>query len=102
MARASMRRLAAAQNVTLPELARFAGLSPFHLCRVFRASVGMTPHAYQTHLRVRRAKSLLRAGLPIALAATETGFYDQAHLTRDFKRIVRVPPGRFSRDAALS
>jgi AraC-like DNA-binding protein len=90
----------AAQNVTLHELARFAGLSPFHLCRVFRESAGMAPHAYQTHLRVRRAKSLLRAGLPIALAAVETGFYDQAHLTRHFTRIVGVPPGRFSRDAA--
>lgn len=85
----------AAQNVTLQELARFAGLSAFHLCRVFRESVGMTPHAYQTHIRVRRAKSLLRTGQPIAFAAMEAGFYDQAHLTRHFKRIVGVPPGRY-------
>lgn len=87
-----------ARNVSLGELAGFAGLSAFHLCRVFRVSVGMTPHAYLTHLRVRRAKSLLRAGLPAAVAAVEVGFYDQAHLTRHFKRIVGVPPGRFSRD----
>lgn len=89
----------AAQNVTLPELARISGLSAFHLCRVFRESAGMAPHAYQTQLRVRHAKSLLLAGHPIALAATETGFYDQAHLTRYFTRIVGVPPGRFIRDA---
>jgi AraC-like DNA-binding protein len=88
----------AVQNVTLHELARAAWLSPFHLCRVFRESAGMTPHAYQTHLRVRYAKSMLRTGLPIALTATETGFYDQAHLTRHFKRIVGVPPGRFIQD----
>ena len=86
----------AAQNVTLQELARAAGLSAFHLCRVFGKSAGMTPHAYQTQLRVRHAKALLRAGHPIASAAAEAGFYDQAHLTRHFTRIVGVPPGRYT------
>ena len=81
--------------MTLPDLARCAGLSAFHLCRVFGATVGMPPHAYQTQVRVRRAKSLLRAGVPIAAAATAAGFYDQAHLTRHFKRIVGLTPGRY-------
>jgi AraC-like DNA-binding protein len=90
----------APENVTLPELARHAGLSAFHLCRVFRESAGMTPHAYQTQVRVRRAKSLLRTGLPITQAAAEAGFYDQAHLTRHFKRIVGLTPGRYVRDDA--
>ena len=85
----------AADSVTLAELARLAVLSAFHLCRVFRQSVGMPPHAYQTQLRVRQAKALLRAGHPIASAAIAAGFYDQAHLTRHFKRIVGVPPGRY-------
>jgi AraC-like DNA-binding protein len=90
----------ATESVTLAALARFAGLSAFHLCRVFGETVGMTPHAYQTQVRVRRAKSLLRAGLPIALVAAEVGFYDQAHLTRHFKRIVGVTPGRYASAAA--
>jgi AraC-like DNA-binding protein len=84
-----------AENVTLDELARHAGLSPYHLCRVFRQAVGMTLHAYQTQSRVRRAKALLRAGVPITRVAAETGFCDQAHLTRHFKRIVGLPPGRY-------
>jgi AraC-like DNA-binding protein len=88
----------AAEKVTLGALARFASLSTFHLCRVFREAVGMTPHAYQTQARVRRAKYLLRSGLPIALVATEAGFYDQAHLTRHFKRIVGLTPGRYAAD----
>jgi len=91
----------AQENVTLQALARSAGLSAFHLCRVFREAVGMTPHAYQTQIRVRRAKSLLRAGQPIILAATEAGFYDQAHLTRHFKRIMGLTPGRYAKDAAI-
>jgi transcriptional regulator GlxA family with amidase domain len=48
---------------------------------------------------VRHAKSLLRAGLPIALVAAEAGFYDQAHLTRHFKRIVGLTPGRYATEA---
>jgi AraC-like DNA-binding protein len=89
----------AAENVTLQALARFAGLSAFHLCRVFRDSVGMPPHSYQTQVRVRRAKPLLRAGLPITQVAAEAGFYDQAHLTRHFKRIVGLTPGGYVKDA---
>jgi AraC-like DNA-binding protein len=89
----------AAENVTLEALAQSAGLSPFHLCRVFRHTVGMTPHAYQTQARVRQAKDLLHAGLPISTVAAQAGFYDQAHLTRHFKRIVGLTPGQYLRDA---
>lgn len=89
----------AAENVTLHALAGFAGLSAFHLCRVFREAVGMTPHAYQTQVRVWRAKSLLRTGLPITQVAAEAGFYDQAHLTRHFKHVVGLTPGRYVKDA---
>ena len=85
----------AADHVTLEALAGLAWFSPYHLSRVFRGAVGMPPHAYQTHFRVRRAKALLRAGRPIAEVATRAGFYDQAHLTRHFKQIVGVPPGRW-------
>jgi AraC-like DNA-binding protein len=81
--------------VTLRDLARQTGLSPSHLCRVFRQGTGMTPHAYQLQIRVRRAKTLLLAGCPIAQAATEAGFWDQAHLTRHFKRTIGVSPGRY-------
>ena len=42
--------------------------------------------------------ALLPAGLPITQAATTTGFYDQAHLTRHFKRIVGLTPGRYIAD----
>jgi len=88
-----------ADQVTLDDIARLARLSPFHLLRVFGATTGMPPHAYQTQLRVRRAKELLRAGLPIAEVAYSVGFADQSHLTRHFKRSVGVPPGQFAATA---
>lgn len=86
-----------AEAVTLDELAAIAGLSPFHLLRTFSAAVGMPPHVYLTQVRVGRAKALLAAGLPIAEVATLTGFVDQSHLTRHFKRTVGVAPGQYVR-----
>ncbi len=86
--------------VTLAELARVAGLSASHLCWAFGAAVGMPPHAYQTQIRVARAKALLVAGrLPLAQVAAEVGFASQSHLTRHFARLVGVTPGRYMRDS---
>lgn len=86
-----------AKAVTLDELATLAGLSPFHLLRTFSAAIGMPPHAYLTQVRVARSKALLAAGLSIAEVAVLTGFVDQSHLTRHFKRIVGVAPGHYVR-----
>ncbi len=82
-------------DVTLRALADTAGLSPFHLLRVFRAHLGLPPHAYLIQARVRRARALLRAGTPIGEAALAAGFVDQSHLTRHFKRLVGVTPGAY-------
>jgi AraC-like DNA-binding protein len=84
------------RSVPLEELARLANLSPFHLARVFRDEVGMPPHAYQTQARLGCARSLLLRGWPPARVAQETGFADQSHLTRRFKRLVGVTPGRYA------
>ncbi len=84
-----------AENVSLAELAHIAGLSPFHLTRIFRQAVGLPPHAYLNQVRIRQARQLLLAGRPIAAVALDTGFADQSHLTRRFKRIVGVTPGQY-------
>jgi len=76
----------------LAELADLTGLSQFALLRAFRGATGLPPHAYLNQLRVRRARLLLDDGLPAAEVAAQTGFADQAHLTRHFKRVVGVPP----------
>ncbi len=88
-----------AESVSLEELARLANLSPFHLARVFRDEVGLPPHAYQTQARLGRARELLLWGYPVARVAQETGFADQSHLTRRFKRLVGVTPGRYAEDS---
>ena len=67
------------------------------IARLFRAQTGMTPGGYLRHLRIEHAKMLLRHGMPISRVAFTTGFYDQSHFTRRFKRDVGLPPGRFAR-----
>ena len=83
------------ENVSLETLAQEAGISPFRVCRVFRRETGLSPHAYQILVRVRLAKALLAKGLPISEVAVDAGFFDQAHLTRHFKRIFGVTPGQY-------
>lgn len=90
------------QGVTLEALAAQVGLSPYHLLRVFRRELGLSPHAYQIQLRVTRAKLLLARGEAVAEVAVRVGFCDQSHLGFHFKRLVGVTPGQFSRSARSS
>jgi AraC-like DNA-binding protein len=83
------------ENVSLSRLASIADLSPFHLVRVFNDQIGVPPHEYQTQLRITNAQRLMRAGYSISEAAIETGFFDQSHFTRNFKRITGLTPGTY-------
>jgi AraC-like DNA-binding protein len=91
-----MQRLA--DPPSLAELAVMTGLSQFALLRAFRSETGLPPHAYLNQQRVRQARLLLDRGVGPADVAAETGFADQAHLTRHFKRVVGVPPGAYQRE----
>lgn len=84
------------QGVTLQEAAALVHAHPAHLVRAFGAAFGIAPHQYLMSRRVERARRLLLDGLPAGEVAAATGFYDQAHLTRHFKRLVGVPPGRYA------
>jgi AraC-like DNA-binding protein len=84
------------QNASVHSLAQLAGLSPYHLVRVFHKQVGTPPHQYQTIVRVLRARKLLASGASIAEVAYSTGFCDQSHLTNCFKRILGVTPGQYA------
>lgn len=84
-----------AENVSLSQLASIADLSRFYLLRVFRNQMGVPPHEYQTQVRITQARKLLRKGYSILETAFETGFFDQSHFSRNFKRITGRTPGQY-------
>ncbi|WP_421223766.1 helix-turn-helix domain-containing protein [Aeromonas enteropelogenes] len=84
-----------ASMLTLQQLSTVAGLTPSHFVRSFSRHYGMTPHAYLLDQRIRRARTLLRQGQPLAEVALASGFADQAHFQRQFKRRVATTPGHY-------
>jgi AraC-like DNA-binding protein len=86
-----------AENTSLETLSKLAGLSAYHLTRVFKRKYGLPPHSLQTQLRVAHARRKILAGTPLSVAALEAGFSDQSHLTRTFKRVYGVSPGVYAR-----
>jgi AraC-like DNA-binding protein len=86
-----------AGEVSAADLEALSGLDRFALARQFRARVGTSPHRYLVARRVGSARALLLRGVPLAQAALASGFADQSHLTRHFRRVFGLPPGRFRR-----
>jgi AraC family transcriptional regulator len=83
-------------RLELGELASVAGLNLFHFARAFRQSTGQPPHQYVVRQRIERAKQILRDPLSTVLeASARTGFVDQSHFSKVFRRIVGVSPSEF-------
>lgn len=87
------------EGVSLDRAAALFGVHPTHLVRAFTRRHGLPPHRYLTGRRVDRARRLLLAGMPPAEVAPATGFYDQAHLTRHFRRMLATTPAAYARSA---
>lgn len=85
----------AAEPVSLATLAAEVSLSPFHLLRVFRRSIGVPPHTYLESVRIRQAQQLIAAGVPLAEVAYAVGYSSQSHFTTRFRRLLGVTPGRY-------
>lgn len=79
----------------LDEIAAACSISPRYLSRRFRKEVGTSVHNFHSLLAIHRAKTLLRGQASLVEAALDAGFYDQAHLTREFVRTFGMTPGTF-------
>lgn len=60
--------------------------------------MGITPETYIRQLRIAKAQKLICAGVRLSDVAQWLGFCDQAHLSREFKKVFGVPPGALSHD----
>jgi AraC-like DNA-binding protein len=83
------------EEIPIAVLAGLAGMHEVSFVRAFRRTFGIPPHRLQTELRIRSAKRLLDLGASGAEVAARLGFHDQSHLTRHFKSIVGLTPGRY-------
>ncbi len=79
-------------HLSLDRLAKFAGLSHRQLERRFRHAVGVPPRLLASIVRFRRVFDCLNDGTSWSAIAIRSGYYDQAHLIRDFKRFAALPP----------
>jgi AraC-like DNA-binding protein len=78
---------------TISELAAAAGVSVFHLCRVFRAHTGTTIHAYRNQLRLRTAlERVLDSQKDLSDLALDLGYCSHSHFTAAFRRLYGITP----------
>lgn len=85
-------------TLSLSTLAAAAGVSRYHLCRLFKDQVGMTPMRYLERARIARAKTLIELDrMSLAEVAQAVGFADQSHFTRRFHTLEGCTPGEYAR-----
>jgi AraC-like DNA-binding protein len=84
-------------KVDVSRVARRWGMHRTTLSKQFAKRYGLPPETWLRNWRAVKAKALIVDGMPLGDAAAVTGFADQAHLTRVFKRIHGAPPGVFRR-----
>ncbi len=82
-----------ADRLSLRRIAREVGISPMHLARTFRQGTGRTVTEYIRDVRLTAASRLvLKQGASLGEAAAQTGFCDQAYLSRCFRQEFSAPP----------
>lgn len=91
-----------AEEITLQTLIDLTGFSKNGFIRTFAATFNMTPWKYLTTIRLNEARKLLETtDKLLADIAAETGFFDQSHLTRVFKKERGMTPGEYRRHHRL-
>ena len=83
------------EDISLQQLSDIVRLNPFHLVRLFKKSVGVSPYDYFLIIRTEYARQLLRKGFKVQEAARESGFYDASHFNRMFSKIAGTSPKSF-------
>lgn len=86
------------RRLTVRGMARDLGVSPVRLSRAFRRTMGESIGDCVRRLRVERVcERLQTSDASLAMLASQTGFSDQSHLTRVFKRATGFTPGQYRR-----
>ena len=85
-----------ADNIRLMELAEAVGMSVFHFAKMLKKSTSQSPYQYVMARRIETAKQLLRnQAMSVLEVSVRTGFVDQRHFTKVFRRKIGVSPTEF-------
>src|SRR5215813_7777540 len=76
-----------AEPLSLHEIVVESGLSRFRFLRLFKRVTGVSPHEFLIRCRVDKAREFLSQGRSLIETAMDTGFFDQSHFCRHFKRV---------------
>ena len=91
------------EPVSLETISGAVGVSPFHLCRVFRAITGTTVSRYRHRLRLRAALGrVAQAEADLSAVALDHGYSSHSHFTAAFRREFGLTPTQFRRAAGRS
>jgi AraC-like DNA-binding protein len=85
------------KRLVIKDLASICCLSPFHFQRIFKQNVGLPVNTYIHQLKIEKSKQMLYKGSKISTAAFDTGYFDQSHFHRVFKKMYILPPAKFSK-----
>jgi AraC family transcriptional regulator len=84
------------ENISLAEIAAELNISQYHFCRLFKQSIGVSPHKYIIQQRIKRAQELLlKNDTKLADIALATGFANQGHFCYQFRKLMGVTPKQY-------
>jgi AraC-like DNA-binding protein len=86
-------------RASIDSLAAGAGRSLRQMERQFREDIGLTPKTFSRIVRLQAALGRVRRGSALTEVALACGFYDQAHMTRDFRELASMSPGAWQTHA---
>jgi len=89
-----------AEDLSIEDLSRVAGMSKYHFIRLFRDQFGLPPHKYLQNHRVNRVRAAIAQGAAPTRAAQDCGFFDVSHMNRHFKRVYGLTPRQFQAQCA--
>jgi AraC family transcriptional regulator len=87
-----------AEPIPIAQLAQLVRLSPFHFCRAFKQSFGVSPHRYHTMQRIEHAKVLLTKPAPsVTDVGLSVGFRQTSSFSTTFRRATGMTPSAYHR-----
>jgi len=85
------------KNLSLADISKQFLITPFHLIRIFKKELFLTPHQYILNKKINLAKELLSQNIAISEVAITTGFNDQSHLYKYFKQTFSISPKEYQK-----